>query len=376
MSIQQLVREIHAAPTRVVLAVAGGGSGAISQLLEMPGASRTVLEVVVPYSAAALVDWLGGPPEHACSEQTARAMAMAAFRRACRLDDSGAPLAGISSTASLTSDRPKRGAHRVHLAVQTAARTATRSLELRKEARGRAQEERLVSRLALNMVAEACGLKRRLKIDLLAGEAFEVSEVVAPRPWQDLLLGKVAKVRHGGPPEREGETTQAIFPGAFNPLHAGHRRMVEIAQKLLNVPVAWEISILNVDKPPLDHIELQRRTGQFASDQAVWLTRAAKFDQKSQLFPGATFVVGADTLRRIAEPRYYGDDPAACRSALKRIAESGCRFLVFGRDSGEGFMTLSDLDLPDPLQALCREVPAAQFREDVSSTEIRNHGGF
>src|SRR3990172_9064775 len=84
MSIQQLVREIHAAPTRVVLALAGGGSRAISQLLEMPGASRTVLEVVVPYSAAALGEWLGGPPEHACSAQTARALGMAAFLRACR----------------------------------------------------------------------------------------------------------------------------------------------------------------------------------------------------------------------------------------------------------------------------------------------------
>jgi len=87
MSIVQLVRQIHASPTRVVVALAGGGSGAISRLLEMPGASRTVLEVVVPYSEPAMTDWLGGPPEQACSAQTARAMAMAAFLRAYRLAD-------------------------------------------------------------------------------------------------------------------------------------------------------------------------------------------------------------------------------------------------------------------------------------------------
>ena len=66
----------------MVIAVTGGGSGAISSLLEVPGASASVLEAIVPYAATALADWLGGTPDHYCSERTARAMAMAAFERA------------------------------------------------------------------------------------------------------------------------------------------------------------------------------------------------------------------------------------------------------------------------------------------------------
>ena len=66
----------------MVLAITGGGSGAIADLLEVPGGSRTVLEAVVPYSAAALVEFLRGKPEQFCSARTARAMAMAAFQRA------------------------------------------------------------------------------------------------------------------------------------------------------------------------------------------------------------------------------------------------------------------------------------------------------
>ena len=55
-----LVALIHDAPIRLVLTITGGGSRAIAELLEVPGGSRTLLEAVVPYSAMALENWLGG----------------------------------------------------------------------------------------------------------------------------------------------------------------------------------------------------------------------------------------------------------------------------------------------------------------------------
>ncbi len=368
LSAKQLVEQIHASPWRIVLALSGGGSRAIAELLEVPGASRTVLEAVVPYSEDAMIAWLGGRPEGFCSPQTARAMAMAALLRACRYDPAGGPTAGVACTAGLATDRVRRGPHRVHLALQTVSLTATWSLAFQKGRRSRAEEEHLVCRLVINAVAEACGVDRRLELQLVEGEHVDESQTVAPRPWQDLLLGKVDRIAQGG------TSAGTILPGAFNPLHTGHRRMAQIARELLVVPVAMEISVLNVDKPPLDYFEIERRTAQFAADQTIWLTRAATFEEKSRLFPGATFIVGVDTLRRIAEPRYYGGGAAACTAALEQIAARGCRFLVFGRDMGTGFGRLSDLDLPDILRAICREVPQDQFREDVSSTTIRRSG--
>ncbi len=377
LSASQLVEQIHASAGRIVLAISGGGSRAIADLLEVPGASRTLLEAVVPYSQSALIAWLGGRPNGLCSSQTARAMAMTAFLRAWRYEPESSP-AGVACTAGLATDRPKRGAHRVHVALQTASLTAAWSLELEKDRRSRADEERLVGRMLINTVAEACDLpeskgpqsKRdwRLPLDLGESEQVEQSRAVALASWQDLLLGKVETVARGG------RSAAAILPGAFNPLHVGHRRMAEIAGETLGLPVTMEMSILNVDKPPLDYYEIQRRVGQFPEDQPVWLTRAATFEEKSRLFPGTTFVVGADTLRRIADPRYYAESTAACHAALERIAQRGCRFLVFGRDPGTGFMRLSDLDLPDTLRSICRDVPADVFREDVSSTAIRRAG--
>jgi cytidyltransferase-like protein len=365
VTVAQLVEQIHASPTRIVLAATGGGSRAIADLLEVPGASRTLLEAIVPYAEKAIIAWLGGRPEQFCSSQTARAMAMAAFRRAAQYEDVNSPLAGVACSAGLASDRPKLGPHRAHVAVQTAARTAAWSLGLEKGRRTRAEEEQLVGRMLLSAVAAACGIDARLDLDLCEGERVEDSQTTAPQAWQDLLLGKVEAVC------LRGTATTAIFPGAFNPLHVGHRRMAETAREILGLPVAVELSIVNVDKPPLDYTEIERRVGQFPSEQPVWLTRAATFEEKSRLFPGATFIVGADTLRRIGDPRYYGNDPAACLAAAERIAGRGCRFLVFGRDLGTGLVRLTDLDLPAPLWAICREVPAEVFREDVSSTAIR-----
>jgi hypothetical protein len=385
----RLVDQIHASPGRVVLAVAGGGSRAISELLEVPGASQTVLEAAVPYSEAAMITYLGGRPEQFCSARTARAMAMVAFLRACRYTTGDCPsfraaktglspcaadsptascVAGVAATAGLATSRPRRGPHHAHVALQTAGLSASWSLQLAKGRRRRAEEEELVCGLLINAVAEACGVAERIELALFDGEQIERVETVAPQPWQDLLLGKLEAV------SQAGATAQAVLPGAFDPLHVGHRRMAQVAAELLHVPVAMEISILNVDKPPLDYFEIEQRLGQFPADQGVWLTRAATFEEKSRLFPGATFVVGTDTLQRIAEPHYYGGDAAARHAALERIAQRGCRFLVFGRDTGSGFVRLGDLELPDVLRDICEEIPAGQFREDISSTELRRFG--
>jgi nicotinamide mononucleotide (NMN) deamidase PncC len=371
--IPQLVRQIHAQPTRLMLAITGGGSRAIAELLEVPGGSRTVIGAVVPYSAAALVHWLGYEPDQFCSARTARAMAMRALHLAKDFrktgDNSTSPIVGVACTASLVSDVPKKGTHRVHVAWQSASITAGISLDLQKSRRDRRQEEDLAARLILNAVADACGLTDRVSLDLAEGEHIESNRVVAPPAWQDLLAGQINCVANS---DRHLEKPQAVFPGAFNPLHEGHWQMARIAAQQLGARVDFELSIVNVDKPPVDFQEIEHRAAQFPAGETLWLTRAPTFVEKSRLFPGATFVVGADTIARIAEPRYYDNDPAARDRAIGEIARNGGRFLVFGRLVEDKFQSLRDLALPPALLSLCREVPADLFRADVSSTELRS----
>ncbi len=368
---EPLVEAIHTAPWRAVLALSGGGSRALAELLEVPGASRTLLDAAIPYSGEALIEWLGGRPSQFCAAETARAMAMVAFRRARRLAGPEAGnLAGVACTAGLATDRPRLGEHRAHIAFQTDAETACWSIHLVKGRRTRREEEQLVATLLLNCLAELCQAGIRLPLPLTDEEPTEEVRATARPAWRELLLGQRDVARENG----AAATPAVVLSGAFHPLHAGHRRMADVAGQLIGGPVHFEMPIVNSDKPPLDYYEIESRLAQFSADQPVLLTRAATFEEKSALFHGTTFAVGIDTLRRIASPAYYCDDPVVRLAALERIAERRCGFLVFGRDMGTGFVRLSDLDLPDCLRAICREVPTDVFREDISSTALRRAG--
>jgi nicotinic acid mononucleotide adenylyltransferase len=300
----------------------------------------------------------------------------------------------VACTASLASDRPKRGAHRAHLAYQTENTTSEISIEWTKGARTRSGEEAATSALVLNLIAEACALNVRVSVPLRSGEevkgrSIRVSDALEyfyREPFDSVLVNAV------GPDgmksaARIGEdcqddlakaelnevvpTPKGIFPGAFHPLHRGHRRMHDIAEELLGLPVEYELSMVNVDKPQLDFLEIEDRCRQFKADEVLWLARRPLFTQKAAANPGAVFVVGVDTIARIADPRYYGGSKRRRDRAVAKIKQHGCRFLVFGRVVDGVFRSVADIELPKELAEICEQVPEKTFREDISSTELR-----
>lgn len=163
---------------------------------------------------------------------------------------------------------------------------------------------------------------------------------------------------------------RGVLSGAFNPLHEGHLRLQAVATRLLGGPVAFELSAVNADKPPLAQAEIVRRCRQFAGRPVV-VSTAATFVEKSRLFPGLTFVVGADTALRIVQPRFYGGSAESMDEALGEIASRCCGFLVAARVCEQRLLTLEDLELPLSHAGLFRAIPAEVFRLDVSSTDLR-----
>ena len=116
---------LHKSPWLGVTFITGGGSGFLAEMLSTPGASATVLEAQVPYATSAMEDLLGRAPEQAVSTHTARQLAMAAYERATKLAPEKGDLLGLGCTASLGTNRTKKGTHRAHWALQTATRTFT-----------------------------------------------------------------------------------------------------------------------------------------------------------------------------------------------------------------------------------------------------------
>jgi hypothetical protein len=371
-AIRTLIEALHAAPQQCVLAVAGGGTEAAAQLLNVPGGSRTILEVIVPYHDRALSEFLGHRPTQFCSADTSREMARRAYERARWL----APdhqVVGLGCTASLATDRPKRGEHRVHIAVHTAAGSVTRSLTLTKGARDREGEEAILDALLLNALAESFGISQRLAVPLLPPEAIHI-ERTSPELLERLLRGEVAAVGVDvdGRMSLDLARPAVVLPGAFNPLHEGHWEMAATAARQLGVAPAFELSVINVDKPPLPLAEIRGRLSQFTWRSPVWVTRAPNFFEKAALFPGAVFVIGADTASRILALRYYHDSETERSAALHAIRKQGCRFLVLGRhDSSGKFMELKDLWVPDDCRELFHGIPWSEFHNLISSTELR-----
>ncbi|MEJ2750913.1 MAG: hypothetical protein P8183_23845, partial [Anaerolineae bacterium] len=162
--VRQLVQAIHDSPHRTMLVAAGAGTQALSDLLGVAGASRTLLEALVPYSTPAFDEFLGQTPEQYVSPATVRLLAGRAFTRARWLEakNDHNPVVGLACTATIITDRPKRGEHRAYIATWQQERLTWHALHLQKGARDRAGEEGMVSRVMLNSLAQAAGVPYQL----------------------------------------------------------------------------------------------------------------------------------------------------------------------------------------------------------------------
>ena len=382
MNKKQLLQQIDECRKIVFVAASGDYHSAISDLASKRGGSWTVWESTEIQSEPALKLFVGTRQNLVCGIETARAMAMLAFQRAREFTGSRSENAaadsgperdlwmGIGYIVSDIDNVCTSDVLDVHVAVQTDAVTRSASLRLGVRETATDIQKDVLEKVLLNEVARACAFKNYIPLDLGESDRFTTVETVGSQ-WRDLVVGtQTAICVRAADNQRDGKQ-RLLFPGSFCPRHEGHVRMGKVAEKLTGCPTEIEFSVINVDKPPMNYTDIATRLAQFKSDESVWLTRAPTFVEKSRLFPHATFIVGADTVVRIADPRYYGNDSQHCKNAIQAIASQGCRFLVFGRLVESRFCTLPNLSLPQELLAICSDVSEEEFRIDVSSTSLR-----
>ena len=349
-----IVQQLHDSPWRGVFHVTGGGASLLTDLLTVPGASKTLLDASIPYANQALADLLGQTPEQASSTATARALAMAAYQRARTF--AGNDHFGFGCTASLATDRAKRGQTRAHWAIQTALATHVFYLELDRQAERGEQEQTLVANMLDSLASALLGQAR---------QGLQTQSMQAKPDWQPLLNDAPYRWCSG---DHDGSL---ILPGSFNPLHAGHQEMMAVAEQVTGRKGAFELTLRNADKPDLDYLSVQERLSTMTG-RDVWLTNQATFVAKADLFPNTTFVLGTDTMQRIGETRFYHHSAKQRDAAVQRMQALHIQFLVLGRVDNDRFVTLEDIVLPDALRQMCQSVPESVYRNDLSSSQIRS----
>jgi hypothetical protein len=375
--LQHIVQKIHDCPTRLVLVTAGAGTQALSDLLGVAGATRTLLEALIPYSEAAFNEFLGQKPPQYVADETARLMAGRAFTRARWLNPGDQRVMGLACTATIITDRPKKGQHRAHLATWQPSRLICHRIQLHKGVRDRAGEENVVSRILLNGLAQACGIQHQVPVPLTSGDVLRIELTDFMKLVKQLQRTEITffGVYDNGQTVCDQSPPELLLSGAFNPLHDGHLEMARIAGQLLGKAVAFELAVDNADKPPLKAGVVLQRISQFAGRYTIFASNASTFAAKAHLYPGTTFIVGYDTAVRILHPRYYGNSIEDLEKALGEIRVKECRFLVAGRTGDDGiFYDAGDLAVPSQYQELFERIPSELFRKDISSTELRRTG--
>ena len=212
------------------------------------------------------------------------------------------------------------------------------------------------------MLWYALSVSLDLNLETPPPEDLDSTRTEATEHWRALVADEATAY------STQAHDGKLLFPGAFNPLHHAHQSMLKIAEAKTGLTGAYELSIINVDKPVLDYVEIESRLQQF--NDPVWLTRLPTFLDKARFFPGARFIVGTDTVTRIVDPVYYASGSAR-DAALAELVDLGSRFIVFGRVIGSAFHSLSDLNLPSGFRKICDEVSEQEFHEPISSTELR-----
>lgn len=407
--------QTHESPCKVVLAITGGGAEVIGELLRHGSGSATVLDAVVPYAMEAMDCFLGRKPEKYCSEKTARLMAMVAYQRALELSKSSESsegagfgssadpdVIGVGATCKLRAANEREGRkHEVHVAIQAYRETGVRTLELIAD-RTREEEEKIAATLIFNVLARHCGVP---EIDLPDGigttdKIGTMDEIGTGERKREEVIEKYASVSRAAgdllrqqkgspgspnvtagkaridfnesidteksPEERKPEEIKLVFSGSFDPCHKNHVFMANCASKKYNAPVHFEISLTNVDKPPIDFISLNQRLDSLRKykDEAfmggVYLTNAPLFLQKADLFPNSTFIIGADTFNRLFDAKYY-DGTVDTPTIVRHFKEKNVRFMVFRRKSVEMSINPEVLDF-------CEIIPVEEYEDDGTSS--------
>ena len=172
MTIKKLVNKIHSSNFQGCFSITGGGMKIIEYLFTTPGTSKTILEILIPYSKNSLSDFLSDALDSHVSHVEAINMAEKSFLRSKTLSISPNTF-GISCTAAISTNRLRRGDNRAYIAWRSEFSKGYTSVIFQKNRRTRQEEDIIISKIILNTISKIIGINEYLKIKLYESEKLE-----------------------------------------------------------------------------------------------------------------------------------------------------------------------------------------------------------
>lgn len=341
----------------------GGGAGLQQLLWEVPGSSAYLSGATFPYDQDEQAELLGFMPEHFCSEEAAIDLASAAYMKAFKFG--GKKAVGLGITASVASQKVHRGDHRVFACIvtDTEVRTCQYTLEKGAGEHQRRLDGATCDDLGFFLLIDTLGLNDTKFVMPTFNNATEKARArFFERPFFMANGKRLNKVPQ--------EAVYAMMPGSFNPPHEGHFGLAREFRHTYAKNVLFEIGTNPPHKTPPTVQELLQRAKMLRGYDVLFSRDMPLYIEKAAQFHGMPFIVGADTMLRILDPK-WGHDPI---QVLNDIWGYGNEFYVCGREIDGKFVTRMDIvsQLPKEYMDKFGEIiHHLEGRWDVSSSALR-----
>jgi len=376
---REKMRELFKQDLTVVMAITGGGAGAIQSITEMGGASAILLEATVPYSKMSSDTYTGVTPVHYCSREQALNLAVSSYTRGKEqvLDKN---CIGLGATARLSTNydgKERKGrTHEIWVATHDDSATRTFHCEFKHE-RTRQFEEQMCSEIIEEALFDAARIDYTRNI-LRSEDEPLIKMVQGSLGYGPVYLKNEAIVQRslGMCPIRHED--HIVFPGSFNPIHEGHIAMAEAVYKKTHKTIFFEICVRNSDKPLVDYMRLRERiekiesvlsnnpmyAGYIVSNNTLFLDKARATGFKN-------YMLGMDTFNRLLENKYdalYNKDVDKYTLIKKEdlFKQEGMHFWITERiETGQNYL----ITQPELFTLLHHD----EYTDTgISSTHVRN----
>lgn len=370
--------------TKSLLHVSATGAGPTLQreIWSTPGCSAYFIGCFIPYRRTQLHSFLGHEPDDSyVGVNVAIDMASASYIRAAEAKVvekiEGEPV-GLGVTAAVASNRLPRGDHHAHIVVITKDNVIHEEVRLPKSEGREAREyhDALIASAAMRLLKKALTEKAPFKMEEGDVLHLDISEQALERFYEYPIF----HINGTRQKTSEPRGKEVYLPATLNPIHEGHRLMCKAAEELLSpaagrIKARYLVSSVSPHKGRLSVQDMLFKAGMLRAER--WVpgadeSRIVEFTHDEPLFldkakkrPGSVFLIGADTMQRMLDPKWGVD----VDDLLRELKNLDTKFLVMDRLIDGKLTGCRDIKVPWLHNNMFDPLPG---RVDISSTEIRS----